>query len=109
MITGAEDAPWEGEGKQRLLRKLGALKRPVLGLLQRSPTARLTVDAFLECCFQVLSLTSESHTYTVLTETPEATSEVALNAAGASDATTAGTPNATAAATPTTRDASTAP
>lgn len=73
MITGAEPAPWELEGtKQEILRRLGSLKRPVLGLLERSPGQRLPVEHFLEACCRVLALTSETNTYTLLSESSAA-------------------------------------
>lgn len=62
MITGFDPAPWEAESTRTLiLHRLGSLKRPILRLLDRNPSTRLTMDGFHEACCRVLALTSDSN------------------------------------------------
>jgi hypothetical protein len=56
QLVGHQELPWEGSRlTQSVLRKLGAHKKDVLGLLNRDPEERLTLYQFLNSCSQMLA------------------------------------------------------
>ena len=65
MLRGDELLPWEGERGTESLASLGALKGPVLQLLQRDPGQRASVRRFHLACSRVFA----SHV-TIPTSTP---------------------------------------
>lgn len=59
QLVGTADLPWEGKRlTPEVLRKLGAHRKDVLGLLHRDPDQRLTLYEFLNCCSRVLQYTA---------------------------------------------------
>ena len=61
QLVGNQELPWEGSRlTSSVLKKLGAHKKDVLGLLHRDPEERLTLYQFLNSCSLVLAGT-ESH------------------------------------------------
>ena len=60
QIVGEVPLPWEGpDGARDLLKRAGKLRAYVLKLLHRDPAERLTVDAFVQSCSNVLSTTTQ--------------------------------------------------
>ena len=56
QLVGNQELPWEGSRlTSSVLRKLGAHKKDVLGLLHRDPEERLTLYQFLNSCSQMLA------------------------------------------------------
>lgn len=56
QLVGNLELPWEGSRLTKsVLRKLGAHKKDVLGLLHRDPNERLTLYQFLNSCSRVLA------------------------------------------------------
>jgi hypothetical protein len=56
QLVGNRELPWEGSRlTQGVLRKLGAHRRDILGLLHRDPRQRLTLYQFLNSCSMVLA------------------------------------------------------
>lgn len=51
QLLGEADLPWEGDRLTvEVQRKLGVFRRPVLQLLQRDPTARISLHQFARGC-----------------------------------------------------------
>lgn len=54
QLLGAADLPWEGDRLSLTVqRQLGVFRRPVLQLLAREPTARITLHQFARDCDSV--------------------------------------------------------
>lgn len=45
-LKGDEELPWEGELSVEVNRKLGALRAPILSMLQRDPSLRPSMKSF---------------------------------------------------------------
>lgn len=59
-IVGDVPLPWEGPDQGReLLKRAGKLRSNVLRLLHRDPAERLTVNAFVQACSNMLSTTTQ--------------------------------------------------
>lgn len=43
-LNEEEDLPWEGEMKEELTRKLGAMREPILAMLHRDPAMRPSMN-----------------------------------------------------------------
>lgn len=52
QLQGKAELPWEGWPRE-MRQKLGALRKPVLRLLQRSPEARLSMAELGNACLAV--------------------------------------------------------
>jgi hypothetical protein len=60
MGEGEFRLPWEGPDAGRaLLKRAGKLRSSILQLLHRDPDERLTLDAFLRYCYNMLSTTTQ--------------------------------------------------
>ena len=60
QIMGELLLPWEGpDGGRELLKRAGKLRPNLLRLLHRDPNERLTVDAFVQSCSNMLSTTTQ--------------------------------------------------
>ena len=65
QLVGNRELPWEGSRlTSSVLRKLGAHKKDVLGLLRRDPEERLTLYQFLNSCSRVLAATESQVPHT---------------------------------------------
>lgn len=49
-LLGHLHLPWEGQLRPDVKRKLGAFQEPVLRLLQREPSQRMTMNKFHTSC-----------------------------------------------------------
>lgn len=59
MILGDTKAPWErADSAPALLKRLGRVKKVVLGLLQRQPKRRSTMEACLMECRTILEVST---------------------------------------------------
>ena len=59
MILGIRQAPWEDPETAGLMKKkLGHLQKPVLGLLERDVSKRLSVTEFQRACRRMVSNTT---------------------------------------------------
>jgi hypothetical protein len=60
QIIGEVTAPWEGpDASRELLKKAGKLRGAILQLLERDPSVRLTVTAFVQRCSDMMSSTTQ--------------------------------------------------
>ena len=65
QLVGNRELPWEGSRlTPSVLKKLGAHKKDVLGLLRRDPEERLTLYQFLNSCSRVLAATESQVPHT---------------------------------------------
>lgn len=55
MLRGDRPLPWEGELSAQHAQRLGALKQPVLQLLQRDPALRPSMHDFQAACAQLFA------------------------------------------------------
>jgi hypothetical protein len=59
QILGESLAPWVGaDAGKTLLKGVGKFRAPVLSLLQRDPSARPSISAFMQRCNSLLASTS---------------------------------------------------
>ena len=49
--SGGRELPWEGANRAAAVEQLGALAEPILGLLQRNPQARWTLQRFCNAIY----------------------------------------------------------
>ena len=55
QLRGDVPLPWEGELSTEMQRKLGAFKGPVLQLLQREPSRRVSMRRFHVACTKLFA------------------------------------------------------
>ena len=55
MLKGSVALPWEGRLSPAVQRKLGAFKGPVLQLLQREPSRRVSMRRFHVACTKLFA------------------------------------------------------
>lgn len=59
MILGEVPAPWEDPNTApAIVESLGHLKKPIMGLLERDPEKRLSVEDFQRACRRMISNTT---------------------------------------------------
>jgi hypothetical protein len=63
QILGEIPLPWEGEGRAKeMLKRAGRFWSALMGLLERDPEQRSTIDTFMQQCANVLSTTTQQGT-----------------------------------------------
>lgn len=60
-LRGELDLPWEGENLPKVERKLGKMREPVLALLHRDPSQRMTVAEFVRECNALFAVDTVDH------------------------------------------------
>ena len=66
-LVGELPLPWEKELSPLVVRQLGVLRGPVMQLLQREPSERISMDRFHAHCSKVFSGHSADATLTTVT------------------------------------------